>query len=116
MHTTSNREIVGPGWNVRTAVQEYGGAAAIVHDGVAYFSHMVDGRVYRVEVKEGSEPESITPGGYNHASILETHLSMAKKTSLIGMPHSNHIPNNQTSWCRFSKTTPTMCLLRSPRR
>lgn len=63
VHTALNRDVVGLGWNVRTAVQEYGGAAAIVHDSVAYFSHAVDGRVYSVHVgEEGAETEAITPG------------------------------------------------------
>jgi len=49
---------------VRTSVQEYGGAPAIIYNGVAYFSHMVDGRVYRValQAEDGVEPEAITPG------------------------------------------------------
>jgi hypothetical protein len=64
VHTSSNRDVVGSKWNVRTSVQEYGGAPAIVYNGVCYFSHMVDGRVYRVVLKEedGAEPEAITPG------------------------------------------------------
>ncbi|CAA7263866.1 unnamed protein product [Cyclocybe aegerita] len=61
VHTTSNRDIVGAGWNVRTMVQEYGGAPAIVHDGKAYFSHLKDGRVHRVGVNDGADPEPVTP-------------------------------------------------------
>lgn len=45
---------------MRTGVQEYGGAPAIVHNGIIYFSHYTDGRIYRV--KEGAEPEAVTPG------------------------------------------------------
>ena len=59
VHTTAKKDVVGPGWNVRTAVHEYGGAAAIAYDGVVYFSHLTDGRVYRVS--EGTEPEAVTP-------------------------------------------------------
>ena len=64
VHTSSNRDVVGSKWNVRTSVQEYGGAPAVVYSGVGYFSHMVDGRVYRVALKaeDGAEPEAITPG------------------------------------------------------
>lgn len=65
VHTASNSDVVGSKWNVRTSVQEYGGAPAIVYDGVGYFSHMVDGRVYCVGLKAeagGTEPEAITPG------------------------------------------------------
>lgn len=64
VHTSSNRDVVGSKWNVRTSVQEYGGAPAIVYNGVGYFSHMADGRVYCVSLKaeDAMEPEAITPG------------------------------------------------------
>jgi hypothetical protein len=58
----TGRDLVGKEWNVRTGVCEYGGSPAIVYAGVAYFSHFVDGRVYCVDVKEGSEPRAVTPG------------------------------------------------------
>ncbi|KAF4612563.1 hypothetical protein D9613_012694 [Agrocybe pediades] len=51
-------------------VQEYGGAAAIVSYGVAYFSHLDDGRVYRVEVGgNSSEPVAITPENYSPSPL-----------------------------------------------
>ena len=46
IRTASKKEIVGAGYNVRSGVQEYGGAAAIVHDNIAYFSNLNDGCVY----------------------------------------------------------------------
>jgi hypothetical protein len=58
----SGRDLVGKEWNVRTGVIEYGGAPAIVHAGVAYFSNFTDGRVYAVGVEKGSEPRALTPG------------------------------------------------------
>lgn len=62
----SGQDIVGRGWNVRTAVQEYGGGAAIVHNNIAYFSNLSDGAVY--QVKDAGQPERVTPGKYliNH--------------------------------------------------
>ncbi len=39
---------------------QYGGASAIAYDGIIYFSHFKDGRVYKQ--KDGGEPEAITPG------------------------------------------------------
>ena len=64
VNTTTGTDVVSKGWNVRTGVHEYGGAAAIVHGGVVYFSHYNDGRAYRV--KDGGEPEAITPGECYH--------------------------------------------------
>ncbi|GLB42902.1 putative alpha beta-hydrolase [Lyophyllum shimeji] len=51
-------------WNVRTGVHEYGGAAAIVHNDVVYFSHFADGRIYRLKI--GGEPEAVTPESKVH--------------------------------------------------
>ncbi|TFK67994.1 alpha/beta-hydrolase [Pluteus cervinus] len=53
-------------FDVRTSVHEYGGAAAIVYNDIAYFSNFGDGRVYRVRVPGSSdglseEPEPVTP-------------------------------------------------------
>lgn len=47
---------------MRTGVHEYGSASAIVHDGIAYYSNIIDNRVYKVNVKDGSPAEPITPG------------------------------------------------------
>ncbi|KAF8193709.1 hypothetical protein BJ912DRAFT_848336, partial [Pholiota molesta] len=47
-----SRDVVGLGWDARTAVLEHGGAAAIAHDSMAYFSHAVDDRVYSVRLGE----------------------------------------------------------------
>lgn len=58
--TSEGHDVFGPKWNARTGVQEYGGGAALVHDGVVYFSEFSDGRVYRVKI--GEEPQPITPG------------------------------------------------------
>lgn len=58
------------GWNVGTGVHSYGGAAATVFGGIAYFSNsrcknQTDGKVYKV-LDDGSghvpEPTAITPG------------------------------------------------------
>ncbi|KAH8979089.1 alpha/beta-hydrolase [Lactarius akahatsu] len=57
--TIANKDIFGSEWNATTKVHEYGGGAAIVHDGTAYFSHSPDGRVY--SFKDGSEPKAVTP-------------------------------------------------------
>jgi hypothetical protein len=53
-------DLFGSDWDARTNIHEFGGAPAIIHDGVLYFSNIGDGRVYRVEV--GKDPTVITPG------------------------------------------------------
>ena len=52
----SVQDVVGASWNVRTAVQEYGGGAAIVHKNIAYSFNMSDG------VKARGQPELVSPG------------------------------------------------------
>jgi dipeptidyl aminopeptidase/acylaminoacyl peptidase len=46
-------------FNARTRVHEYGGRAYLVRDGVLYFSHFTDQRLYRID--PGQAPRPITP-------------------------------------------------------
>ncbi|TFK46339.1 hypothetical protein OE88DRAFT_1739619 [Heliocybe sulcata] len=62
--TRVGKDVFGSGWNARTGVQEYGGAAAIAYGGFVFFSHVADNRVYRV--KPGGEPEAVTPDNSNY--------------------------------------------------
>ena len=52
-------------FDARTKVHEYGGAAALVHNGVLYFSFIKDCRIYRVESTTGAKPVPITPGMFS---------------------------------------------------
>ncbi len=54
-------DVTPPGFNVRTRVHEYGGAAYTVHNGVTYFSNYDDQRVYRQA--PGEAPVAITDPG-----------------------------------------------------
>jgi dipeptidyl aminopeptidase/acylaminoacyl peptidase len=53
-------DITPPGFNVRTRVHEYGGAAWLVADGTCIFSNFVDQRLYRQYAAE-ADPEPVTP-------------------------------------------------------
>lgn len=48
-------------FNVRTRVHEYGGGAWAIDDGVLYFSHHADQRLYRL--MPGESPQCLTPEG-----------------------------------------------------
>ncbi|MBN2226970.1 MAG: S9 family peptidase [candidate division Zixibacteria bacterium] len=57
-------DITPPDFNVRTCVNEYGGGAFVVRDGIVYFSNFSDGRVYCQE--PNTAPRVITPPGPMH--------------------------------------------------
>ncbi|OBZ76925.1 Dipeptidyl peptidase family member 6 [Grifola frondosa] len=81
VNTEAGRDVVGKEWNTRTRVHEYGGAPAVAYDGTIYFSNFGDNRVYKV--KEGGQPEPITPDNLNHRFAKfavhpkQTHLLVA---------------------------------------
>ncbi len=52
-------DLLPEGFNARTAVHEYGGAAWWVRDGVVWFTNWADQRLYRLE--QGGEPQALTP-------------------------------------------------------
>ncbi len=54
-------DLLPPPFSARSRVHEYGGGAYAVHRGTAYFSHGVDGRIYRLD--PGGSPRPITPEG-----------------------------------------------------
>ncbi|KAL1752504.1 Alpha/Beta hydrolase protein [Schizophyllum commune] len=56
--------ITGSQWNIGTKVHEYGGGALAIRDGVFYFSHRSDGRVYRFKEGDG-DPAPVTPENNN---------------------------------------------------
>ncbi|MEO7852652.1 MAG: prolyl oligopeptidase family serine peptidase [Rubrivivax sp.] len=52
-------DLIDAPWNARTTVHEYGGRAYLMSDGVLFFSHFADQRLYRVD--PGTAPRPITP-------------------------------------------------------
>lgn len=61
-HTGSTGEtadVVGPGWNVRSRVHEYGGGAYAVFAGTVVLVNFGDNRLYRVD--RGGSPQPLTP-------------------------------------------------------
>ncbi len=52
-------DLLGHGFNARTAVHEYGGGAWWTHDGVVWFANWADQRLYRRDVSGACQP--LTP-------------------------------------------------------
>lgn len=60
-------DVTPAGFNVRTRVHEYGGAAYTVHHGTVFFSNFSDQRVYQQE--PGQDPEPISELGPSFADF-----------------------------------------------
>ena len=58
-------DVTPPGFNVRTRVHEYGGAAYTVYQGVVYFSNFADQRLYRQSAS--APPRPLTREGFFYA-------------------------------------------------
>jgi dipeptidyl aminopeptidase/acylaminoacyl peptidase len=54
-------DALGPGWNARTRVHEYGGSCFAVDGDTLYFANFADQRLYRSDA--GGEPRALTPEG-----------------------------------------------------
>jgi dipeptidyl aminopeptidase/acylaminoacyl peptidase len=68
------KDITPEGFNVRSRVHEYGGAAYTVHNGTIFFSNFPDQRVYQQE--RGKLPEPITePGPFYADYRMDAHRS-----------------------------------------
>ena len=72
-------DVTPAGCNVRSRVNEYGGAAYTVDRGTIYFSNFDDQRLYRQS--PGQAPEALTPKGYFYADFRLD----ARRTRLIGV-------------------------------
>ncbi|KAJ4490705.1 Alpha/Beta hydrolase protein [Lentinula aciculospora] len=94
VQSETGREIVGKDVNVRTGVHEYGSAAALVHDGIAYYSNIVDNRMYKVDVKDGSQAEPITPENkaFRYA-CFDIHPTNPRLLVSVLEDHTNDTPS-----------------------
>jgi dipeptidyl aminopeptidase/acylaminoacyl peptidase len=63
VHTADGRtaDVTPPPYNARTRVHEYGGGAYTISEGMVYFSHFYDNRLYIQEA--GTAPRPMTPDG-----------------------------------------------------
>ncbi len=65
---TAHRVLTPAGFNVRTRVHEYGGAAYAVIDGRVLFANFADQRLH-AQVADG-DPQPVTPSGYRYADLV----------------------------------------------
>ena len=60
-------DVTPAGFNVRSRVHEYGGAAMVAHKGDVYFANFADQRLYRQP--GGAQPTPLTPAGYYYGDL-----------------------------------------------
>jgi dipeptidyl aminopeptidase/acylaminoacyl peptidase len=65
----TTRDVTPPPFDVRSRAHEYGGGAYVVAGGTVLFSHVQDGRLYRLDPGDDT-PQPITPdGAYRYADL-----------------------------------------------
>jgi dipeptidyl aminopeptidase/acylaminoacyl peptidase len=69
---TGCRQLTPSGFNVRTRVHEYGGAAYVVVGDTLYFANFADQRLYAHALggQTPAEPTPLTPPGYRYADMV----------------------------------------------
>jgi len=87
-------ELLGPEYNFRTAVHEYGGGAFTAKDNLLFFSNFSDGRIY---LFDGRNVKPITEeGNFRYADLL--YDSVARRLICIREDHSqDHVINSVIS-------------------
>ena len=73
-------EITPAPFNVRSRVHEYGGGASLVANGVAYFSHFADNRLYMAA--DGAAPVALTAAGANRYADFVVDSARARLVSV----------------------------------
>ncbi|EGN97422.1 hypothetical protein SERLA73DRAFT_184126 [Serpula lacrymans var. lacrymans S7.3] len=114
VNTRTKEDVFDERWDARSAVHEYGGGAAMAHDGNIYFSHVVDGRVYKIE--EGHMPEAVTPDSkktlrYANFSVCPNHPDL-----LVCVQEDHTVDTPETvvnTLCVINTTTKTVLPLES---
>jgi dipeptidyl aminopeptidase/acylaminoacyl peptidase len=88
-------DVVPAGYNVRSRVHEYGGGAAVVHDGVTYVSLMADQRLYRHQPGGTPVPLTSADAGHRYADgiiderrrrwigVRESHAGASVENSIV---------------------------------
>ncbi|KAJ7207990.1 Alpha/Beta hydrolase protein [Mycena pura] len=117
LQTATGRDLTGGDWDVRNTVNGYGGAPSIIHDGVVYFSHVCDGRVYRVNVDGPSiVPDAITPENSLH-KFADFNVYPLDPTRLICLMEDSTDAKSPSEvvnrLCILNVLTKTPCLLKS---
>ncbi|MFS0895571.1 S9 family peptidase [Microbacterium sp. 179-I 3D3 NHS] len=86
VRSSDGSEMLPAPWSARSRVHEYGGGAWTADaDGILYFVHAGDQRIYRLTA--GSEPRALTPAGPAHGGLrLQDGRLLAIREDLDAVP------------------------------
>ncbi|KAF4616921.1 hypothetical protein D9613_008566 [Agrocybe pediades] len=101
-------DLFGKSWNARSRVQEYGGAPAVVHDGVLLFSNFSDCQVYVVDLKLDNiaEPRKVTSNAAHRFADFAVHPLHPNLVVCILEDHTIDVPSKvETSLVTIDTTS-----------
>ncbi|KAF9223517.1 alpha beta-hydrolase [Gyrodon lividus] len=109
--TLAAQDVISSPYSARTGVHEYGGAAAIAHGGIVYFSNYIDNRVYsvrRTSSKSFDLPEPVTPANsnYRYANFI---VHPARHDLLVSILEDHTVDTPQT-------VVSTLCVINTTRK
>jgi len=101
-------DVIGPTFNARTRVHEYGGGAYAVGNGVVYLSNFTDQQLHRV--RPGRDPEPLTTeAGLRYADAIvdprRTGSSVSGKTTVCRAAR----PGTKSSGSLWMEAAPPRC-------
>ena len=97
--TKAQNDVLPSPYSARDSVQEYGGAPAIVYDGIIYFSNDSDNGIYAINLKATPAVVRLItdPGNISHSvtrrllnAIVDSQSQLAI-CQLCGAPHGNSL-------------------------
>ncbi|KAG8989840.1 hypothetical protein FRB94_013966 [Tulasnella sp. JGI-2019a] len=84
-NTITEKDVFGKGWNARTAVHEYGGAALTIHDTTLYFTNFKSRRLY--VIGQDGNPEPVSAGQCSSVIFVNSHFVVS-----ILEDHTHDVP------------------------
>jgi len=90
----TRRDVLPPPFNARSGVHEYGGGAAWVEGGIAWFVEWTDQRIWRVPVDGSAQPVALTPSPPAVTSVRYADLRRSPDGDWLVAVRERHDPDH----------------------
>lgn len=90
----TRRDLVPAPFSARSAVHEYGGGAAWVEDGVAWFVNWDDQRIWRLPIDGSAEPVALTPEPSHPRTVRFADLRRSPDGAWLVAVRERHSPGD----------------------